>query len=945
MMAALWIVLGVLAAEPEGVGPRAVDSRLAIELFAAAPDIVTPTGLTVDRAGRVLVIESHTHFRPANYAGPAFDRIRRLEDTDGDGRADRVTTFCEGSTHTMGLGFHPDGTLFVATRSAVFRLRDADDDGQADAAGEPVARLETRGNYPHNGLAGFAFDAEGRVYFGLGENLGAAYQLVGTDGVTLAGGGEGGNVYRCRPDGTGLERLATGFWNPFHQAFDAFGRLFIVDNDPDSRPPCRLIHVVPGGDYGYRFRNGRKGLHPFTAWNGELPGTLPMAAGTGEAPSGLIAYESDNLPEDYRGAILATSWGDHRLERFKLERKGASFKGRLEPVVKGGENFRPVGIATAPDGSVFVSDWVDKSYTLHGKGRVWHLRALEASKRSLPKDDAEALGHPDRGIRESAARRLAGGGEPGWAVLRREMKSQANPRARAAALDALISTAAAGDDETFRVALADPSEDVRALAVRRLPASLLNLPSIAAKDAPPLVRAEALRRFSGREARETLLTALEDADPFTRQAAREGMRRAFTTAELLAMVKAPTVARRLGSMLVLRESADPSALDALPDALNDTDPAVRFVAVQWVGESGLDEFRGALRQGLVSGSMTGPLFEAYLAALARLDGERRGPKEEIPGAGYVAAMVADPTTPPLVLRRALRVLPTDDPALTIGRLTSFLRSPEPAVRLEAARTLRTAPVPRRDETLRRLAADVSAPLDLRAEAIVGLSGDDRPSRWLLLALASDVNPTLRHEAERSLRGSAVSPEERARIVRAGRDDPETAALLDHLNAKPETAGVSNVAERLAKLEGPADPVAGERVFYHPKGPGCYRCHKVEGRGGDTGPELSTTGQALTRERLVESIVNPDKEVAPQFVAWHVELKDGTVLTGTLLDESATGEQIYGDVNGSRITLSPAQIESRRPQTTSIMPSGLDRLMTDQEFRDLIAFLRAARQAH
>ena len=102
-------------------------------------------------------------------------------------------------------------------------------------------------------------------------------------------------------------------------AFDAFGRLFAVDNDPDSRPPCRLLHIVDGGDYGYRFRNGRKGLHPFTAWNGELPGTLGMVAGTGEAPCGVVAYESENLSPDYRGTLLVTSWGDHRIEQFRLE--------------------------------------------------------------------------------------------------------------------------------------------------------------------------------------------------------------------------------------------------------------------------------------------------------------------------------------------------------------------------------------------------------------------------------------------------------------------------------------------------------------------------------------------------------------------------------------------------------------------------------------------------
>jgi putative membrane-bound dehydrogenase-like protein len=135
--------------------------------------------------------------------------------------------------------------------------------------------------------------------------------------------------------------VATGFWNPFHICFDAFGRLFAVDNDPDSRPPCRLLHIVEGGDYGFRFRHGRKGVHPFTAWNGELPGTLPMVAGTGEAPCGILAYESDNLPEEYRGDLLVTSWGDHRIERYRLEPRGASFSAQMTPVVRGDRELSP----------------------------------------------------------------------------------------------------------------------------------------------------------------------------------------------------------------------------------------------------------------------------------------------------------------------------------------------------------------------------------------------------------------------------------------------------------------------------------------------------------------------------------------------------------------------------------------------------------------------------
>ena len=136
----------------------------------------------------------------------------------------------------------PTASVYLVTRSEIFVLRGKD---RAEEK-RSIMKLETTGTYPHNGLDGPTFDGVGDMIFGMGENLGAAYKLVGSDGTTLQGGGEGGNVFRCRPDGSKLERIATGFWNPFGQGFDAFGRLFAVDNDPDSRGPCRLLHVVPG---------------------------------------------------------------------------------------------------------------------------------------------------------------------------------------------------------------------------------------------------------------------------------------------------------------------------------------------------------------------------------------------------------------------------------------------------------------------------------------------------------------------------------------------------------------------------------------------------------------------------------------------------------------------------------------------------------------------------
>ena len=149
--------------------PRSADPRLEIVCFAQAPEIRQPINLDFDRRGRLLVIESHTHFRPPNYQGPKHDRVRMVEDTDGDGKADRFTTFFEGTQATMDIAVHPDGSVYLARRNEILCLRDTDGDGKADEK-RRIVYLDTKGDYPHNGVSGLAFDSKGDLYFGLGEN-------------------------------------------------------------------------------------------------------------------------------------------------------------------------------------------------------------------------------------------------------------------------------------------------------------------------------------------------------------------------------------------------------------------------------------------------------------------------------------------------------------------------------------------------------------------------------------------------------------------------------------------------------------------------------------------------------------------------------------------------------------------------------------------------------
>ena len=418
--------------------PRSLDPRLEIIQVAASPDIVHPIACDFDKKGRLLVVESHTHFRPKDYKGPPTDRIRLIELSPETGKADKITTFWEGGKFTMNLAVHPfDGSVYVATRNEIFRLRDTKGTGTADEKTRLVF-METAGNYPHNGLSGLCFDSKGDVYFGLGENLGEKYKITAADGKEIADT-EGGKIFHMSRDGKDLRVVATGFWNPFGTCRDIYGRLFAVDNDPDSRPPCRLVHVVEGGDYGFQFRYGRGGRHPFQAWNGELPGTLPYVCGVGEAPCAVMAYESDGLPDEYRGDLLVTSWADHHLERYTLEPKGASFTSKTKVVIQGGKDFRPVGMALAPDGSLFLTDWVRRDYNLHGKGAVWHVRWKDHKAGPRPTDPVEA-------ITKHASGHERGGGEK---LLAMETE----------AVDARLSAVADGKDERAAATAAQALKD------------------------------------------------------------------------------------------------------------------------------------------------------------------------------------------------------------------------------------------------------------------------------------------------------------------------------------------------------------------------------------------------------------------------------------------------------------------------------------------------------
>jgi putative membrane-bound dehydrogenase-like protein len=915
--------------------PRVHDPRLEVKRVAAAPDIVHPINLDFDKKGRLLVIESHTHFPPQGYKGPKHDRIRMLHNPGEDGKAPRFTTFYEGTRATMDIAVHPDGFVYLATRNEILRLRDTGN-GKAGRA-QRLIFFDTKGNYPHNGLSGLSFDSKGDLYFGMGENIGADYKLIGADGTTVPGGGEGGNAYWCTADGKKLRRIATGFWNPFGSCRDIFGRHFVVDNDPDAMPPCRMVHVVEGGDYGFQFRYGRAGRHPFQAWNGELPGTLPMVTGTGEAPCKVISYESDGLPRDYLGSLLVASWADHRVERYVLKQRGSSFTAERKPFVQGGKDFRPVGIAVAPDGSLFVSDWVLSDYTLHNRGAIWHVRRKKPTPRPRPSDPRKALFNGHRPLREEAARKLAAT-DTGREVLRKQL-SAADVRVRAACLTALID---AGDRMTDlkAIGLKDSETGIRALAVRALVARGEKASRFLKTSQPPEVQREAVGSLKGKTALPRLLKLLTNKDPFLRHAAVQQLAR---FPDLLRAVKRRSLTdplQRIGLLLAWRASGRPEAAQHLADFLADPDEDVRFLAAKWISDQKLTRYRPRLVLALKDRHLNVRMYSAYSTALARLDNQE---VNEAKLADYFMERLDDRESSAALRVKALQLIPPAHPKLTLQLLDKLLHQADPALRLEAARALSEHPNPKRKPLLLAAARNSDLAESVRAQAVLGLAEQSQELLDPLLHLARERSTPLRNEALRALVNTRLTEAQRRQLEKLAKRHTDSGALVARVLGKPfgkDRPAARDLPAWLKRLEGPADADAGRRVFFHPRLAGCYRCHRVEGRGSEVGPDLSTIGRT-ERRHILESILQPSNLVAPHYQTWHIETADGKSYTGLLI-RTYLDEYTYIDTKGAPFKLNTRDIVESRPLAISIMPDGLEALLTDQEMRDLLAYLCARR---
>src|SRR5262249_33845370 len=293
------------------------------------------------------------------------DEIRLIEDTDGDGYADKSTVYAKGFNSIQGLAYH-DGSVYVMHAPFLTVLRDTKGTGVADERKDLLKGLgltpEENRTRLHcaNGVTG---GYDGWLYLALGAH-GCDVRRPEGDRLVLQGGG----ILRCRPDGSDLHVFATGLRNIYDVALDDELNVFVRDNENDGGTyMIRVCHSFFGADHGYPYLYEER---PAEA----LPPLADLGLGSS---AGGVWYGEQQFPPEYRDNLFFCEWG-RSVVRYRPERAGSAFAPLKEiEFAAGADNdpygFKPTDLIVQRDGSLIVVDWADGQRPRRGRGRVYHI--------------------------------------------------------------------------------------------------------------------------------------------------------------------------------------------------------------------------------------------------------------------------------------------------------------------------------------------------------------------------------------------------------------------------------------------------------------------------------------------------------------------------------------------------------------------------------------------
>jgi putative membrane-bound dehydrogenase-like protein len=930
-----------------------------LELVASEPLVTDPVSVCYDADGRLYVVEMRGYPYPEE---SPTGYVRRLEDVDGDGRFDRSTVFVDGLSWPTGVVPY-DGGVFVAVAPEIIYAKDTDGDGVADVKKVMFTGFSTQN--VQGLLNGLLWGPDGWIYGVSGGNGGEIKNLTHPERRPVS---VRGRDFRFKADGSAFEAISGG--GQFGHSFDDWGHRFTCNNsnhirqivlpswelerNPAYVAPAVLDDIAAEGPAApvYRIspaepwrvvRTRQRAADP--EYRKRLPPTELVATGFFTSATGVTIYRGDAFSAEYRGNAFIGDVGGNLVHRKTISKHGAEFLAtradqKVEFLSSTDNWFRPVNFANTPSGTLLVLDMYRET--------IEHpLSIPEPIKKHLDLTSGKDLGRlyelvPDAGLRR---RRPALSGT------------------KIDDLVPLLADNAAWWRETAQ----------RLLIERNDPAAIPLLKALARKRPTALGRAHALWTLDvlGGLSDDDLLPAFVDVEPGVReQAARLAEGRISPGSPLLepllklARDDDPMV--RFQTAFSLGRAKDPRAFDALAE-IAQKDSGNRWTRaavlssvagrpadlIDRLAEASHGFFGSAPGRAWLDDltTLVGSENHSELVArvLARFSGPGNDPSEaravvlglgrglkRAGGSLRTALQGSSGATLKPVFARAAAVAAGDGPV---------------SARVDAAQLLGLGPVDLAFTTLPEL-LDARQPTSLQLAAIQTLAAlSDRRVGSTLLGHWTSLSPSVRREAIEALFARSDRIEalldvlEQKTIAPTEIDPARRKQLLSHSNAsyraraekllgpnmRPDRGAV--IAEFRGALALAGDRQKGRLVF----GKVCATCHRAEGVGTDVGANLATvTGRSP--EDLLVHILDPNREVPPNYINYNVETTDGRIVTGIIAEESANAVTLKR-AEGVTEVIPRARIESIASTGLSLMPEGLEKGLVTKDLADLIAYVR------
>ena len=937
-----------------------------LELAASEPLVVSPVAMAFDENGRLFVVEMIDYSERRDET-PHLGRIRLLEDTKGDGRFDKSTIYADDLPWPTAV-ICWNGGIFVAATPDILWLKDTKGDGKADVRevvftgfAEGVARLNVQAM-----LNSFNWGLDNRIHGATSNNGGKVRALKHPDAKPLdlrgrdfsfdprtltmtseAGGGQHGLSFDNRG-----RRFACS--NSDHIRLFMYDDRYAARNPFFAMPPAlasiaadgpaaevyRISPDEPWRIIRTRWRVGGVSPVGFLEGGGRVSGYFTGATGT-------TIYRGDAFPSEYLENAFVGDAGGNLVHRKILKPDGVGLiADRAEPEVKAEFVaskdiwFRPVQFANAPDGCLYIADmyreviehpWslpenIKKHLDLNSgndRGRIYRVVPDGFKQPKLPRlgsattaELVATLEHPNGWQRDTAARLLFERQDKSAAPLL--TKLAANSKFAPGRLHAL--GALAGLDALSEVhlekAFKDKDDAVRERAVLlaetvfqrqdSLTDSLLKKLRDLTTDASPRVRFQ-LAFTLGEINHPDKINALadiaqRDADNLWIRAAilnalGDGAKRMFSV-----LLQQPGFRDSAGGQEVLRLLAvqigarnQPGDVAFAFDIMNThATPPLTFSLVRGLGE-GLQQAGTSLAK---NGGVSPALFE------------------------QARKIAADPQAEEAGRLEAIRLLALNNGRLTSDTLMALLDREQPlAVQLVTLATFARFDIPEVPTALIQRWSTFNP--RLRSEALAILLA--RPERALALLHAIEAGVVRRDELSAT----------RLTFLRTHRDQSiqELTTLVFGRETAKERLQVVNRFRPALNLKGDA---AKGKLIYTER---CISCHRAGGEGFALGPDMVTVKTA-GREKNLESILDPNREVAPQYIAYEIETKDGESILGIIASETATSLTLR-QAFGKDSVLLRSTIKTMKSQGQSLMPEGLEAGLNLQSVADLLEFIATA----